>query len=126
MKKLLFFTVLLSCSFLLAQDAAPVDNQQRSNNSSGPVTVRGCVSMANGDYILMKENPPDTYELQATGKTRLKNYLGQRVEVSGNQAPTLSSSSDAMARQGSAAPITITIKSIKTIDKNCSERPVSR
>jgi hypothetical protein len=125
MKKLLFFTLLLSGSLLLAQDAAPVDNQ-RSNNSSGSITVRGCVSRANGDYVLMKENPPDTYELQAAGKTRLKNYLGQRVEVTGNQAPTLSSSSDAMAKQGSAAPITITIKSIKTIDKDCSDRAVSR
>jgi hypothetical protein len=68
MKKLLFFTVLLSGSLLLAQDAAPVDNQ-RPNNSSGLITVRGCVSRANGDYVLMKENPPDTYELQAAGKT---------------------------------------------------------
>jgi hypothetical protein len=126
MKKLLFFTVLLCGSFLLAQDSAPVDNGQRSNNSSGPITVQGCVSRLNGDYILMKGSQSDTYELQAKGKTRLKNYLGQRVEVTGDQAPTLSSSSDAMARQGSAAPITITIKSIKTIDKDCSERDVSR
>jgi hypothetical protein len=126
MKKLLFFTLLLSGSLLLAQDAAPSDNQQRSNNSAGPITVRGCISRINGDYVLMKENPSDTFELQATGKTRLKNYLGQHVEVTGNQEPTLSTSSDAMARQGSAAPVTIAVKSIKTIDKECSEQTVSR
>lgn len=127
MKKLLFVTLLLSGNLLLAQDSTPVNaDQQGSKDSKGQVTVRGCVSRSNGDYTLMKQNPAMTYELQATGKTRLKHYLGQRVEVTGTEAPTLSSSSDATSKMGSAAPVTLTITSIRTIDKDCSQQSVSR
>jgi len=127
MKKLLFVTLLLSGSLLLAQDSTPANTDQHSSkDSKGQVTIRGCVSRSNGDYTLMKENPAITYELQATGKTRLKHYLGQRVEVTGTEGPTLSSSSDATSKMGSAAPVTLTITSIRTIDKDCSEQSVSR
>ena len=47
--------------------------------------MQGCVSRFSGDYILMKQNPAMTYELQATGKTKLRQYLGQRVEVTGRE-----------------------------------------
>jgi hypothetical protein len=126
MKKLLFVTLLLSGSFLLAQDSTPASASQGSQDSKGQVTVQGCVSRASGDYTLIKQNPAMTYELQATGKTRLRHYLGQRVEVTGTESPTMSSSSDSMNKTGSAAPVTLTITSIKTIDKDCSERDVSR
>ncbi|HZW96402.1 MAG TPA: hypothetical protein VFF64_25890 [Candidatus Eremiobacteraceae bacterium] len=77
MKKMLFVTLLLSGNFLLAQDSSSANtDQQGSKDSKGQVTVRGCVSRSNGDYTLMKENPAITYELQATGKTGLKHYLG--------------------------------------------------
>ncbi len=124
MKKLFFCVLLFSGSLLLAQSSA-ADNQA-SRDSKGQVTVTGCVSQFGGDYTLIKDNPYITYELQATGKTRLRNYLGKRVEVTGNAAPTLSSSSDAMDKMGSAAPTTITISSIKVLDKDCSQRDVSR
>jgi hypothetical protein len=74
----------------------------------------------------MKQDPAVTYELQGTHKIRLRNYLGQRVEVTGNESATMASSSDAMNKVGSAAPVTLTITSIKTIDKECSARDVSR
>lgn len=122
MKKLLFLTLLLSGSVLLAQDNSTANQK----DSKDQVTVSGCVSRSNGDYVLMKTNPSITYELQASGKTRLHHYLGQRVEVTGEQEPTLSSSSDAMAKEGSAAPITLRVNSIKTIDKDCSESNVNR
>jgi hypothetical protein len=124
MKKLLLVTLLLSGSFLLAQDGTPPSANQGSKDSNGQVTIRGCVSRSNGDFTLMKENPAITYELQATGKTKLKRYLGQRVEVTGTEGPTLSSSSD--ATRSSAAPVTLTITSIRTLDKDCSEQSVSR
>jgi hypothetical protein len=126
MKILFCIAVLLSGSLLLAQNGTAANNDQKSNDPKGQVTVTGCVSRFGGDYTLTKENPGITYELQATGKTRLKNYLGKRVEVTGNTAPTLSSSSDAMDKSGSAAPTTITINSIKIIDQDCSQRDVSR
>jgi len=123
----LLCALLLSGSLLLAQDSAPANtNQQGGKDSKGEVTVRGCVSRSSGDYILMKQDPAVTYELQGTHKIRLRNYLGQRVEVTGNESATMASSSDAMNKVGSAAPVTLTITSIKTIDKECSARDVSR
>jgi hypothetical protein len=90
------------------------------------VTLQGCVSRSNGDYTLMKTDPAVTYELQGSHKIKLRHYLGQRVEVTGSQGPTMSSSSDAMAKMGSAAPVTLTVTSIRTLDKDCSVRDVSR
>jgi hypothetical protein len=112
----LIFALLLSSSFLLAQD----------NNPKGQVTLQGCVSRSSGDYVLMKQNPDVTYELQASNKIKLSKYLGQRVEVVGKESPSMSTSSDTSARSGSPSPVTVTITSIKTLDKECSESPVSR
>lgn len=130
MKTLLFIALFLSGSLLFAQNSAATNNDQSTAKddpaSHQKVTVIGCVSEFSGDYTLMKENPAMTYELQATGKIRLHNYLGQRVEVTGIQETSMSTSSDAMAKEGSPSPLTINISSIKTLDKECSQRPVSR
>jgi hypothetical protein len=119
--KTFLYVLLLSGSFFLAQDAA--SNKSSQHDSKKPkdqITVQGCVGRFSGDYILTKQDPGVTYELQATGKTKLRHYLGQRVEVTGTEGPTLSSSSDALTKTGSAAPVTLTVTSIKTIDKECT------
>jgi len=121
MKKL-WLALLLSGSFLLAQDNPSATSQHDSKASKGEITVQGCVGRSSGDYVLTKQNPGMTYELQATGKTRLRQYLGQRVEVIGKEGPTLSSSSDALNKTGSASSVTLTITSIKTIEKECTAR----
>lgn len=120
----LLVALLLSSSFLLAQESNSNNPNHDSKDSKGQVTLQGCVSRSNGDYILMKQNPAISYQLQSTGKIRLKNYLGQRVEAIGSESPTMSTSSDAMNKVGSAAPVTLTITSIRTIDKECTTRPV--
>lgn len=84
--------------------------------------MRGCVSRSSGDYGLIKQNPAMTYELQASGRIRLRDYLGQRVEIIGEESPTLSSSSDALNKTGSASSVTISVNSIKTLDKECPVR----
>ena len=99
--------LLLSASFLLAKD-------------SKQVTVRGCVSKASGDYILEKQNPAMTYELQATGKIKLSQYLGQRVEITGTTSPSMATSSDAIERGGAPSPVTLTVSSIRTVSKECT------
>ena len=119
MRKLLFW-LLLSSGVLLAQD--PTAAGSRSKSSNDEVTVQGCVGRSGGDYVLTKRDPAMTYELQATGKTRLKDYLGQRVEVTGRESPSLSTSSDAMNKTGSASSVTLTISSIRTVDKECTVR----
>jgi hypothetical protein len=122
MKKM-WFALLLSGSFLLAQDSNPSNtSQQNSKDSKGQVTVQGCVGRSSGDYILMKQDPAMTYELQATGKTKLRHYLGQQVEVTGTESPSMMTSSDALTRTGAPASVTLTIASIKTIAKECSAR----
>jgi hypothetical protein len=94
----LLVTLLLSGTFLLAQDSNSNNPTHNSKDSKGQITLQGCVSRSNGDYVLMKQNPAVTYQLQATGKIRLRNYLGQRVEAVGSESPTMSTSSDAMNR----------------------------
>jgi hypothetical protein len=121
--KTILCALLLSGSVLLAQDGSAANSgQQDSKDSKGQVTLQGCVSRSAGDYTLMKQNPAVTYELQGTHKIRLSHYLGQRVEVTGSEGPTMSSSSDSMNKTGSAAPVTLTVTSIRTIDKDCTER----
>jgi hypothetical protein len=120
--KVLWIVLMLSGGLLLAQDnAAKTDS---AKNSKGQITVTGCVSVSNGDYILMKQDL--SYQLQPAKKMRLKNYLGHRVQITGYTSPTMSTSSDAMNKVGSASPVTLNIRSIKTLDLECSERAISR
>lgn len=116
--KSLILVVMLCTTFTLAQDAAAPDNSKHDKNS---VTVQGCVSRETGDYILIKRDPGMTYELQATGKIRLHNYLGKRVEITGRTSPSLSTSSDAMARSGSPSSVTLSVNSIKILNNECTE-----
>ncbi len=126
MKKM-WLALLLSGSFLLAQNSNPSHtSQQKSKDSKGLVTIQGCVGRSSGDYVLIKQDPAMTYELQATGKMRLRQYLGQRVEVTGKESPSMSTSSDSLTRTGSPASVTLTITSIKTIAKECPVRQVSQ
>jgi len=123
MRKVCFALLLFSGAFLVAQDGYPSNNRQKEvKDSKGQITVRGCVSRSGGDYTLIKQNPAMTYELQGTHNVKLRDYLGQRVEVTGNESTTMSSSSDAMNKTGSAAPTTITVTSVRTIDKDCTVR----
>jgi hypothetical protein len=124
MKRMWFVLLLFSGSFLLAQDGNTSMSQDTSKHSKGEVTIQGCVSRASGDYILMKQNPGMTYELQATGKIKLRQYLGQRVEVTGKESPSMSTSSDSLTKTGSASPVTLNVTTIKTIAKECTSRPV--
>jgi len=112
---------------LLAQESNPPSgsSQDNSRRAKGQITVQGCVGRSTGDYILTKQDPGMTYELQATGKIKLRHYLGQRVEVTGNESPSMSTSSDTSARMGSPASVTLTITSIKTIDKECTVHQIS-
>jgi len=119
MKKAVGMAMLLMASFALAQ------SNQTSNNrdQKADVTVSGCVTMLNGDYVLTKQNPGDTYQLEKGEKIKFRNYLGQRVEITGTKSTTIPTSEDAInARMGSASPVTIKVKSIKTISKECREQ----
>ena len=127
MKNTLLVVPVIWASVLLAQESnAPSGSgQDNSKHAKGQVTVQGCVGRSTGDYILTKQDPGMTYELQATGKTKLRHYLGQRVEVTGKESPSMSTSSDTSARMGSPASVTLTVTSIRTIDKECTVHQIS-
>jgi hypothetical protein len=115
--------LLFSVGSLLAQDSnSSKSSPHNSKDSKGQITVQGCVTRSTGDYILIKQDPGMSYELEATGKIKFRRYLGQRVEVTATESPSMSTSSDAMARMGSPSSVTLTITSIKTIEKECPAR----
>jgi hypothetical protein len=120
MKKLLL-ALLLPGAFLIAQENGDT-NRDHGKDSKGQITVQGCVGRSGGDYVLIKQNPAMTYELQGAHDVKLSQYLGQRVELTGRESPSLNTSSDAMGQKGSAAPSTISVSSIRTIDKTCPVR----
>ena len=114
------FVLLLLGSFPLAHaTVAGNPGQDDSKSSNGETTVQGCVARSAGDFVLMKHDPGMSYQLHAPDKIHLSNYLGQQVEVIGKESPSLSTSSNPSGRAGSAS-VTLTIISIKTIDKRCS------
>jgi hypothetical protein len=114
--KSLRLALLLCSGVLLAQDSM---SRQNAGDSKGQITVQGCVSRQSGDYILIKQDPGRTYELQASNHIKLHEFVGQHVEVVGTESTSLSTSSDTTERSGSPAPTTITVSSIKTLDKEC-------
>jgi hypothetical protein len=127
MKRTMLLLLVVWTSVLLAQDnnLSSRASQEQTKRSKGEITVRGCVSMLNGDFILVKQDPAMTYELQSAHKIKLGRYLGQRVEVTGRKSPSLDTSSDVMDSDRDASSLTLTITSIKTVTKECTEDPVS-
>jgi hypothetical protein len=127
MKATMLLVLVVSASVLLAQDNNPPSraSQEQAKRSKGETTVQGCVSMFNGDFILVKQDPAMNYELHATGKIKLGHYFGQRVEVTGKKSPSLSTSSDFLGSGGAPSSVTLTVNSIKTVSKDCTEHLVS-
>jgi len=96
------------------------DQNHASQKAKDQITVRGCLGRSNTDYILTQPEQGNSYELERSRKLRLGPYLGQEIEVTGSEYPSMSTSSDFLARTGSASPVTIRVTAIKTIQKRCS------
>lgn len=125
MKSTIFLTCLCAGILSVAAYASSVNQsdgtaQHRSKPAKDQITVKGCLGKSSTDYILTQPDRGNSYELQGSRKLRLGPYLGQEVEVTGTEAPSMSTSSDFLARTGSASPVTITVSSIKTMAKRCS------
>jgi hypothetical protein len=125
-KQTILLVLMLSAGSLVAQENNPPSGagQDNSKATKGATTVRGCVSRSNGDFVLIKQNPAITYELHSAGKVKVGRYIGQEVEVTGKQSPSLNTSSDALEGRD-PSPLTLTVTSIKSISKECTERLVS-
>src|SRR6516164_10084282 len=112
MNRTTVFALLLAGGGLMAQS----QTQQPPNEKSGQATVQGCVSRSSGAFMLMQSDPGNSYVLRPSGKLKLDPYLGQQVEITGREAPSMASSSN---RGRPAAAVTIVVESIKTISKSC-------
>jgi hypothetical protein len=125
-KQTLPLVLVISASVLLAQDnnAPKGPSQNNTKPATEQTVVTGCVSRLNGDFVLVEQDPAMTYELHSTGKIKVGHYLGQQVEVAGKQSPSLTTSSDSLEGRAPSS-VTLTISSIKTIAKECTEQLVS-
>ena len=116
MSKKTLFVLLFAGSCLIGQSGQA--QSQSSSKTKDEVTVQGCVTRQSGDFILTQTDPGNTYVLHAAEKTKLGQYLGQQVKVTGTKSPTLSDSSDAGR---STSGLMLTVSSIKTISKECGK-----
>jgi hypothetical protein len=116
MKNTILFVALVAGS-LFAQ-ANQDQSQQGTQDKSGKVTMQGCVSRSSGDFILMQTNPGNTYVLRAPREIKLDQFLGQQVEVTGTEKPTMSTSTN-FTQKRAGSSVTITLESIKTVSKQC-------
>lgn len=95
-------------------------DQNHSKKSKGEITARGCLGRAQTDYILTQADKGNAYELEGARNVRLRKYLGKEVEVTGTESPSMSTSSDYLARSGAASSVTIRVREIKVIADRCS------
>ncbi len=120
-KATIFILAALSLSIsVTAQTANSTTADSSEKQARNQVTVTGCVAKQSTDYVLIQTDPGNTYELERPRKMHLKQYLGKQVEITGTKFPSMPTSSDYLARTGSGSPVTIRIKSIKTISDRCS------
>jgi hypothetical protein len=118
MRRIIVFFLLFALNVWLIAQENPDRSQNQPNGQNEHVKAQGCVNRASGDFILMQTDPGNSYVLQASRNLKLEPYLGQQVEVTGTESPTMSSS--ATYRKAPAASATITVDSITTISKRCT------
>lgn len=124
MVKLMAFVLALCASVSLAAQTKTsnqaASSDQQSKKHKDEVTLTGCISKQNGDYILMQPDPGNSYQLERSRKMHLAPYLGKQVEVTGREYPSMATSSDYLARSGVASPVTVRIHTIKTVADRCA------
>lgn len=120
MKKAVVFAVLLAVALLRAQ-VNEDEHQRPPKNQKGQLTTEGCVSRLSGYYILMQLDASNSYVLEANRKIDFGHYLGQQVEVTGNERATLGTSS---SRRGAPALTIMVTRSIPFQSDAPTERRV--
>jgi len=102
-----------------AEDTAGQDqSQQPKKDKTKMVTVQGCVSRESGDFVLIQTDPGNSFVLDASRKMKLDPFLGQQVEVTGVERPTMSTSNN-FTRRRAGSSLTIVLDTIKTVSKQC-------
>ncbi len=112
-------TVLSTVSLLVAQNG--------SNQSSGAnkrhhpeITLQGCLGTQKGDYVLVQADPGATYELEESHDIKLGPHIGEQVEVTGWERPSLATSSDVFVPSHGVGSVTIAVESVRMLAKRCT------
>lgn len=132
MRNLMLFSVLLLGSSWMAaqttttgQGAAGQDNgygqtQQSQTATGSQKTVTGCLSQANGQYVLTSRKGM-TYQL--TGDSaELANHVGHEVKITGTESgagASANAGSNGMGQTSANGP-SIDVSSVKHISKTCT------
>ena len=123
MRMAVWLAALVAIGFVAAQSAQSQQPKAPSHSDNrDQVTISGCVSRFNGDYVLMKQDPGVSYQLESTRKIPLKSYLGKQVRITGTESPTMSTSEDALNKVGSASSVTISVRSVEILSPECQSR----
>jgi hypothetical protein len=128
---LLFSVLLLGASWMAAQNSSGTGQsgseqtgaQQSGGYGQTPAgqasatqkTVTGCLSQANGQYVLTSHKGM-TYQL-AGDSSELANHVGHEVKVTGSESGAGASAN--ASGQASANGPTIEVSSLKHISKTC-------
>jgi hypothetical protein len=113
MRNLLLFSVLLlGASWMAAQTTT-----QSQTATGTQKTVTGCLSQANGQYMLTSRKGT-TYELTGDSSV-LANHVGHEIRVTGTESGA-GASANAGTGDASANGPTIEVSSVKHISKTCS------
>jgi hypothetical protein len=96
------------------------EQAQQGKKKKNEVTIQGCMGRMSGDYLLFQTDPGNSYVLEAGRKIKLERYMGQQVEVTGTEHPTLSTSTN-FTRRRAGSPVTIVVESINTVARECSD-----
>ncbi len=97
-----------------ASPTAPAPDQ----STVKPQTVRGCLNSAGDNYTVTDQVSGKTFKLEGS-TDRLKQYIGQTVEISGSVKSVDGDSKPANADTGD----TLTLADVKQISDKCSPMP---
>jgi hypothetical protein len=124
MRNILFLSVLLlGATWAMAQTehqtypSGQTGTTQTRTNSGGHVTVEGCLSGSDGNYMLTAKNGT-TYQL--SGDTaKLSEHVGHEIKVTGTASASAMSPSSGGSETG-ASKETLQVSSFKHVSKTCS------
>ncbi len=78
----LLLTLVIVSLGALAQQPSPANSADASNST----TVRGCLNLSRGNYILVEDKSGLPYALRGVG-SKLNGFVGHEVEVTGQLHP---------------------------------------
>ena len=123
--KTMLLAALLMGAMAVAQTPSMTPNTEQSANSSAPdqatvkpQTVRGCLNSVGDDYTVIDQVSGKTFKL-AGDTGRLKQYIGQTVEITGSVKSLDGDSKPASASTGDI----LTLADVKEVSDQCSAVP---